>query len=874
MVFRRFNFFLQRCKVLHEFCSTSQQIFRLQKVEIGGVRGKILTEEVKKINDKFNNMYSVFGTKNYDCLDENDKEFMKDHNKFMSEVWKLDRKIGQVLSRAFDDCNVSNSVLKLLKVFGDLALRGLIALELSDKMPMLIIMLNEEMDESKKTFIKYKQKIKVNGKTMGEKNVPSMSSNLKFVYLLKTKIMTTIEHFKNLDHPICYSPGGELLLKKYKNLQLDLCEYEREVYNEWLSKAETKTFEGLQKPLLHRMEKPCIIKVNFAADTMAILVDVRYMRKEFQNHIIPDALKETFLQFDYYKAVHNILDQVVENYNYMKTTTNIVEQKLIEDEIKEIDLLLKPAETRLNWQSDNILQYVQHIHDIVNDLNGRVMQTQDNVISIYREISQWENIPMFTRLEGGNNELFDLEKKEEIKLQRYDEIRRVAGKISQRIQDNLSLFNIDLENKSLEVRWKKYLKFVDGIVRDSILQTIASSLAFFLDETDVNQDPLPLFAAKVELCEPDVIFRPSLENEITNNFYDIVTELIEDVFHMAKLVPRVVDKEQNFYDLILQNKELKKLKKTCIERVESVITKAYSVKNSYQSYSFLWMEKKAGYIDNFLKFSRQPNEIENKKINENNTNVMKSNSPKLEDFKKEIDYFEEIHDEIKKRDNNQVFDLWFLVDVTSLKSSLQMCAKKWSYLFKKYLLDKVVTSLTDLETFLEDAERGLQSQISEGDYSGLVKMMGLIKAVKDNQSKFNPLFGEMKNILSLLHNYNVVVPEKVFQQLNLLPEKWVGVQHLSITSKHLISSHLNAEVGKLTNKIEAFEKQQKYFRNEFLKSELFNYSCEKSYELLRKTFMNLKKIEDEIQELHSECVLFDIPVPKFKLIGICITEMR
>ena len=178
------------------------------------------------------------------------------------------------------------------------------------------------------------------------------------------------------------------------------------------------------------------------------------------------------------------------------------------------------------------------------------------------------------------------------------------------------------------------------------------------------------------------------------------------------------------------------------------------------------------------------------------------------------------------------------------------------------------------ETFLEDAERGLQSQISEGDYSGLVKMMGLIKAVKDNQSKFNPLFGEMKNILSLLHNYNVVVPEKVFQQLNLLPEKWVGVQHLSITSKHLISSHLNAEVGKLTNKIEAFEKQQKYFRNEFLKSELFNYSCEKSYELLRKTFMNLKKIEDGIQELHSECVLFDIPVPKFKLIGICITEMR
>lgn len=45
--------FLERLKVLNEFCSTSHQIFKLQKVEIGGIGGRILSEEIKKINDKF-----------------------------------------------------------------------------------------------------------------------------------------------------------------------------------------------------------------------------------------------------------------------------------------------------------------------------------------------------------------------------------------------------------------------------------------------------------------------------------------------------------------------------------------------------------------------------------------------------------------------------------------------------------------------------------------------------------------------------------------------------------------------------------------------------------------------------------------------------
>ena len=59
------------------------------------------------------------------------------------------RKLGAVLGRAFDDCLVTESIFKLLQIFGSLIQRNLIALELSDRMPVLVSMLNQEMDESK-----------------------------------------------------------------------------------------------------------------------------------------------------------------------------------------------------------------------------------------------------------------------------------------------------------------------------------------------------------------------------------------------------------------------------------------------------------------------------------------------------------------------------------------------------------------------------------------------------------------------------------------------------------------------------------------------------------------------------------------------------
>ena len=69
--------------------------------------------------------------------------------------------MGAVLGRAFDDCLVTESIFKLLQIFGNLIQRTLIAHELNDRMPTLVQMLDQEMEDAKIIFQKQKQRIKV-----------------------------------------------------------------------------------------------------------------------------------------------------------------------------------------------------------------------------------------------------------------------------------------------------------------------------------------------------------------------------------------------------------------------------------------------------------------------------------------------------------------------------------------------------------------------------------------------------------------------------------------------------------------------------------------------------------------------------------------
>ena len=81
------------------------------------------------------------------------------------------------------------------------------------------------------------------------------------------------------------------------------------------------------------------------------------------------------------------------------------------------------------------------------------------------------------------------------------------------------------------------------------------SAAYLLDETDTSLSPAPLFTARLELCEPEVIFKPSLERTMTGNLHDICTALLEDIYTMADLLPRLSHPDQTYLGIVRNHKE-------------------------------------------------------------------------------------------------------------------------------------------------------------------------------------------------------------------------------------------------------------------------------------------------------------------------------
>ena len=204
--------------------------------------------------------------------------------------------------------------------------------------------------------------------------------------------------------------------------------------------------------------------------------------------------------------------------------------------------------------------YIVGLKNKVLKLNQRVKKSKANLEKIKTLIHQWVSIPLFTRKKSENDNFFNKEEMEKCKEERYSGIKECSFDIENLILDTSECFLIHKRIKPTSRRWKSYLRFIDSIVSEALLYTIAASIGYLLDQTDINKDITPLFALELELFNPDIIFRPSLDEKKMDNFHDFCKGILDDIYHMAVLVPRIAKvgfsgwKKTSNLSLILINK--------------------------------------------------------------------------------------------------------------------------------------------------------------------------------------------------------------------------------------------------------------------------------------------------------------------------------
>ncbi|CAL8367474.1 unnamed protein product [Boreogadus saida] len=210
--------------------------------------------------------------------------------------------------------------------------------------------------------------------------------------------------------------------------------------------------------------------------------------------------------------------------------------------------------------------------------------------------------------------------------------------------------------------------------------------------------------------------------------------------------------------------------------------------------------------------------------------------------------------------------------------------------------DRITTldSVRDLSSFVHDAVQGLGSKVSDGDYAGLVDIMGHLMAIRDRQISTEQHFKPLMSTAELLKTYGQQLPESVYAQLEELPEKWKSLKKIAFTVKHEVAPLQSNEVAVIRRKCARFEVspsaclsvcrhvlwlrsdsevKQHEFREVYRTEVIFKVSVSEPYKMIDKTNRSVAALEAEMQKLQDTADLFEVSFPDYKQLRQCRSDL-
>jgi len=197
-----------------------------------------------------------------------------------------------------------------------------------------------------------------------------------------------------------------------------------------------------------------------------------------------------------------------------------------------------------------------------------------------------------------------------------------------------------------------------------------------------------------------MLFTPSIEANAPDGFADFVDNLIANSYKQASLISRVAKHlpHANYQPDIQEMNSLTDIRHEINDRVQRVISKAHEYQHSFDRYAYLWTDDRKEFMRQFLIYGHvlTPEEIQQHAIN-----GIPENPPTTAQFREQIDTYEAIYGEVEKIDPIQVYDKWFRIDARPFKQTLLNTVKKWSFMFKHWLMEHVTNRYNKKQSVMD-----------------------------------------------------------------------------------------------------------------------------------------------------------------------------
>jgi dynein heavy chain len=888
-LFVRLDAFRERCRDALDFTRTVMQFTKLERIEIGGTKGKTLSDCVVAIHEEFNQAVDAFKNVNYDIMDVGERQFDHDFYNFRVAVKELDRRLGSLLGSAFDDLDTVQGRLKLFDNFEGLLERPIIQAELERKHKMLLKHYQQDLAEVETNFIENREKVdECFDDAPIYSNLPPVAGAIYWARSALTRIEEPMSKLIIYNQTLRETPEEfREVDKQYDNLKAMLQNYEKKRYEGWEETSVDVAKEKLKMRLLRRQEKSGLLKVNFDPALVRLLREVRFFL--IFDIKVPEAASEMFGKAGVYRQWVGQLDHIVQMYNSVLTELLPVEEPLLEDRITKMDSTLSPGLTDLKWRSeDKIPEFIEGAMKVVSDVSSVVDIIKQNLRNISKILSTWCKEPIIERKRGAkpmSMEAFDLQHKERVGV-RMMAMSDGGKEIHKFLKDSSEALKVS----KVATTWKAYVDFVNNIVIEGFVASIAVSLQNLCEILDPlfieRRGELPLFDIKIELQE-QIVFEPSFRPKGSEpSLRKTIDDWLKDFFGTVTCMARLDVSAGDYLNEIREHFQMQSLLSLVSDNIDNTEEKCMEYRDTFMQHSFLWMDSIDKSFEKFLSEGAHDLVEGFEEEGMNFRQVMDRIKvdigrpiPKLAEFDKKIEFFAKMKQDLSNIKTPEDIH-WLRINVQPVKIALVKFAKEWEDKYTNFIKDFTESRIKQLVDFIDKLKTGLGSNSPVDDPENeklLYATMNHIADVKLAKTAVNELFQPIRELCSLLKKHHVT--HEGLQDLEQAPSKWSEVIRLAWQEKEKILPLQNEESIKIRNKIDAFGDEVQAFRKKFQnecpfdETNAVNKDYEKSYDVINEYYTLTLEISDKAKEYNDLELLFDMQMSNYRDLKECVVEL-
>eukprot|EP00899_Mesostigma_viride_P009330 jgi/Mesvir1/18399/Mv14277-RA.1 len=883
-LFARLDSFLERCHDILDLMQTIYQFNKLERIEIGGTKGKTLTASVRQIFSDFQQAVHRFQNVPYDIMDVESKQFDDNFYEFRCVVKELERRLGSIIIQAFDDCTTVGTTFKLLESFEGLLEREIIQGDLERKHIDLLRSYGEDLRDVQEIFNSRRENPVLN------KNSAPHSGTVLWVRGLVARIEEPMQKLRQLNKVVMETEEAKDVTKLYTSLMASLTDYERTNVEAWSREIEATSEDKLKQPLLTRdaaENYPAIIdlstkgespflKVNFDPMLVRLLREVKYFL--LLGLEVPESALRIYKRAETFRQQTGNLDLVVNIYNKLLVSLLPVEMPLVEKKLENVVASLSKGLKTLSWNSHKIEDYITEVMSMVRELNTILQTIKSNVTKTIQTLDKWEANLMIERKEGKVYTTEDFQESHRVLTNtRYNDIS--DGGLE--IQKFLSSSNKTLKVSKGAPAWKAYVDHVNRIVVDGLSKAILASIRYLYDqiepETMIRNETSPLLEIRLELVAPDIVWNPDL-GATKGGVRDVLNQWLKGFMLIGTLMKRLDIGDGNY----LKELEEDYMVRDAISTVQGLVlaneAKCIEFKNTYLQFEYLWKRDLQATLAEFLATAEPGQE-----------------APSLERFDAEISRYKAVQEEIHQLPATITIG-WLRIDAKPIKQTLSTWATKWVFLYTHYLTNKVVNSVDELYDFMDRSNGTLDRDKEVGNDEEsrgiLYAVMGSMRDIRNRTDTTDAMFDPLMHTVTLLKKYGIAMPDTILKKLEEAPMQWEGIKKKMFQVRESVAGIQEAEAQQIRATSEEFRMKVDDFRQSFLKKAPFGVPAdmlalehvEEAYKLIDTfhhgaqgppllKYGSLMTILKEATELNESQDLFELVVVDYKDLKRCKEEM-